>query len=338
MLHDDAEPKRSSILSEYQMKDTDKSEMKSIPNHVEAKSSKNTESIESAETKTRHDGVNANSNNHMITPSEEFNRSLFAMDPSTNIDYDSKIPVQKLRWVTSELEKLKTAHTSLIDSFPEQDSDDLKRSGGLRPTTGAAPSVLLLDNVKENNAGIVYVENPSTGRFHRCNIDESLEENERYVGDGAGARREYMLKRLLQKLNCGLLFVQGLLAGLCMYTLYESRIGEIDGSHVMMGLQRMYFVFNSVVLAGVILKGNPRNAEWSGMTYCMGIRIAMVVLYFVSMVLTLSVAKLGLILQLFLQQGGSLEDMDSRKYCAIGITRSVCCILAWLLGSYNIVF
>ena len=202
---------------------------------------------------------------------------------------------------------------------------------------------------------IVYIENPAIGHFHRERISDSLlerrHEGKLSIEDSICARREHAVETIRRKIAQALFFAQGTLSGLStcsIYylfndeddTIYDQSNQQYDGTRTstriayQIGGQVMFVAFSTLCLTGaVLIQYYHKNGNESRSMHSHWARRAMVVVYFISFIFSLFIARMSLLLQHQILQGVSSEELKQslEAYNLTSMSRSVCSILGWAI-------
>ena len=178
----------------------------------------------------------------------------------------------------------------------------------------------------------IHFQEPSTGIF-RSFYGGNIEVN---GNDDAGMReiqnvherREGFLNSIIIQQSKGAnLWLQGILAGLCMVAFFDDP-GEEEPNPIRqdIGVEQFYFILIALALSGSIIKYPIRRRAGLDLHYFVGILISFN--YFLAMILTLSVARGCVILQ---KDDATQEEniIQIRTNKAVAAVRAVSCIIPW---------
>lgn len=189
---------------------------------------------------------------------------------------------------------------------------------------------LVKESTGTKNSAATHFQEPSTGifrSFYTIEVNGNDDDCMREI-QNVHERREGLLNSMIIQQSKGAnLWLQGILAGLCMVTFFDDP-GEEKPNLIRQdfGVEQFYFVLIALTLSGSIIKFPIRRIAGLDLHYFVGILISFN--YFLAMVLTLSVARGCVILQ---KDDATQEEniIQMRINEAVAAVRAVSCIIPW---------
>jgi SNF family Na+-dependent transporter len=199
-------------------------------------------------------------------------------------------------------------------------------------------SMTMFVNINETNAGVGLSPTTITnhhqtvsGRFRRSfdldNYGNSLPTDKTSRSCSRGERMDEIGKVFY----VAMVFVQGALCGLSIQTLYRSFVSQLmvnDNEN-----RRLYFLAISMALTSCLcmIEKSPGQFETSDSSNRYDTSYMLAIVYFVALVITLSSSVVDT---------NAARDNDHmltyRSSNSLEITRSVMCIIGWLISCYQI--
>ena len=244
--------------------------------------------------------------------------------------------------------------------------DGVKAKPIVRPTPRRRVSVVVVRPNKMNTPEVVisedfYVESAATGRFRR-----------HYPSEDNGSRRGWRLSTAHHNDNLrgeidnetltrfafiSFLFLQGLLSGLSLSSFYEAFISRsrldfiVQYSARAVETRRYFFIGITLSATGslCLLNGDISTQladVWKGKNTLSSItksNLSLVMVYFFALIVTLlcsfvdvKISKMAMDININNISGASLESIIN-EWRALAVSRSILCILGWLVSCYRFV-